>query len=335
MIGVERHIIGADDAGIRLDRWFKRHMPELGHGQLEKLLRTGQIRLDGARVKAGARVVAGQEIRVPPVNTAPDRPQKKPVPKLSREDKKHFQSLVLTETSTFVAINKPAGLAVQGGTGTPRHLDRLLAGLAEETGERLRLVHRLDRDTSGVLLLAKSANSASFFVKSFKEHRIAKTYWALTAGVPHPRRGRIDLALVKRVADGREGRETMQPADLVRSGERGAGRAREARTDYEVLGDARKVAWVALRPLTGRTHQLRAHLAALGAPILGDRKYGGERAQIGGAMPQGLMLHACALTLLDPEGRSHTITAPPPPPMQAAFELLGFAPEDAAAWRSS
>ena len=314
-----RHVQVADeDDGIRLDRWFKRHLPALTHGQLEKLLRTGQVRLDGARAKSNARISSGQEIRLPPgAQTAPER-REAPVPVLSRDDKKFLQSLILAETKTFVALSKPAGLAVQGGSGTRRHLDGLLKALGEETGERWRLVHRLDRDTSGVLLLAKSADYAAKLAETFRARETDKVYWALTAGVPSPRQGRIDLALVKRANPARHGREAMAAA------EDDDPEAQRAITDFMVLDDAKRIAFVAARPVTGRTHQIRAHLAALGTPILGDFKYGGERAHPGGAIPAGLMLHARSLTFRDPEGRRRQVTAPPPRAFAEALTLFGF-----------
>ncbi len=319
MTEVRHARVEPDDDGIRLDRWFKRHFPALSHGQLEKLLRTGQIRLDGARAKANARLASGQELRIPPgARAAPETHGVKPAPKLTHEDKVFLQSMILMETSSFVVLNKPPGLAVQGGSGTSRHLDGLLTVLGAETGERWRLVHRLDRDTSGALLLAKSASSAAKLAHEFKARRTEKIYWALTAGVPKPHQGRIDLALAKRGVEARHGREAMAAADEEdEDGQR-------AITDFMVLGDAKRVAFVAARPVTGRTHQIRAHLAAIGTPILGDFKYGGEKAAPGGAIPSGLMLHARSLTFTDPEGRRQTVRAPAAPALREALDLFGF-----------
>ncbi len=320
MTKLENVKVTADEAGLRLDRWFRRHAPSLTHGRLEKLLRTGQIRVDGARAKAGDRVQEGQLVRIPPLGEVRE-PLPKPKPPLSARDRKFVQDLVLFRNAELIAINKPAGLAVQGGTGTTRHLDALLDGLREEGEERPRLVHRLDRDTSGVLVLARSAKSAAALAHAFRARETEKIYWALTAGVPMPLAGRIDLPLAK--GEGPKGRERMTPAE-------DEGKARHAITDYVVVARAGpRVAFVVLRPLTGRTHQLRAHLAALGTPILGDFKYGGKTARLSGDVPGGLQLHARRLSLRLPDGRPLTLEAPPPPPMNAALRFFGFEHADA------
>lgn len=321
MSGVEYRTVSVDDDGVRLDRWFKRHFPDIPHGALEKLLRTGQVRVDGGRAKSNARLVHGQAVRIPPLAST-----EKHAPARSTErdgrDKNELERLILFEDSELVVINKPPGLAVQGGSGTFRHLDRLIEARAALTGERWRLVHRLDKDTSGILLLAKTATSASVLTKLFRARETEKLYWALTGGVPKPRQGRIDLALAKRASSARGGREAMMAA------ERSDPDAQRAVSDYAVLGQAGPVAFVALRPVTGRTHQLRAHMAALGTPIMGDFKYGPERMDMsGGALPAGLMLHARQLTL---PGRhaARSFTAPLPAAMKDAFKLLGFDPEE-------
>lgn len=322
MSGVARRRVGADDDGVRLDRWFKRHFPSVPHGALEKLLRTGQVRVDGARAKANLRLAEGQEIRVPPLIKS-DAPKPAAPTILDRHESKDLQRLVIYETPEVLVVNKPPGLAVQGGTGTTRHLDRMLRAHAKVTGERLRLVHRLDKDTSGALLLARSAISAAVLTQAFKARETEKLYWALTAGAPKPERGRIDLALAKRAVTARGGREAMVIADLEVDQN-----AQRAVTDYAVIDRAGPVAFVALRPVTGRTHQLRAHMAAIGTPILGDFKYGAERMELsGGALPQGLMLHARRLTL---PGKSAplAVLAEVPKAMAEAFALLGFDAKD-------
>jgi 23S rRNA pseudouridine955/2504/2580 synthase len=320
MTRLEARKVTADEAGLRLDRWFRRHAPGLSHGRLEKLLRTGQIRVDGARAKAGLRVQEGQLVRIPPIKEVLE-PARKPKPELSARDKKFVQSLVIFRNAELIAINKPAGLAVQGGTGTTRHLDALLDGLKEEGEERPRLVHRLDRDTSGVLVLARSAKSAASLSQAFRTRETEKIYWALTVGVPTPLEGRIDLPLMK--GEGPAGRERMTPAEDEEE-------ARRAITDYIVVARAgSRVAFVVLRPLTGRTHQLRAHLAALGTPILGDFKYGGKAARLSGNIPAGLQLHARRLGLRLPGGGPLTLEAPPPPHMVAALRFFGFERADA------
>lgn len=321
MARAETRTVTADEAGLRLDRWFRRHVPTLTHNRLEKLLRTGQVRVDGGRARASDRVRAGQRVRIPPLGEAGPRAPHAPRA-LSEHDKTFVRGLVLFRNADVIAINKPPGLAVQGGTGTERHLDALLDGLRREGEERPRLVHRLDRDTSGVLLLARSAKAAAALAHAFRERETEKIYWALTAGVPAPPVGRVDLPLAKGL--GPKGRERMEPAE-------DEGEAHKAVTDYAVASRAgRRVAFVVLRPLTGRTHQLRAHMAAIGTPILGDMKYGGKKARLSAEIPKGLQLHARRISLKDLDGRVLTIQAPPPPHMLAALRFFGFEASDAA-----
>lgn len=311
MSGVRTVSVSEEDAGMRLDRWFRRHYPDLGHGRLEKLLRTGQVRVDGGRVKAGTRLEAGQNVRVPPL-TAP-LARSESAAAVQPADAAFLRALVLYEDEYVLVLNKPPGLAVQGGSGTTRHLDAMLAAL-KGRGETPRLVHRLDRDTSGVLVVARTRAAAAALSSAFKARETAKLYWGLTVGVPRPRAGMVDLALAKR---GGAARERMAPAPARDGGQR-------ALTRYAVLAEAsRKIAWLALWPVTGRTHQLRVHCAALGTPLLGDRKYGGVAAQPGGFARQ-LHLHARRLVIVHPGGGRLDVEAPLPPHMEEAFELLGF-----------
>jgi len=307
MSGVELREVGAEEAELRVDRWFRRHFPDLGHGRLQKLLRTGQIRVDGRRVRADARLGAGQTVRIPPLPEAPPRPA---AASASPADAARLEPLILYRDDALIVLDKPAGLAVQGGTATARHLDGMLGALASG-GERPRLVHRLDRDTSGVLVVARTARAAAALTRAFREHRVEKLYWAIIVGRPQPASGVIDRPLQK--GPGVRG-ETVTLDD----------RGRPARTAYRTVARAGKVAtWLALAPLSGRTHQLRVHCAAMGTPILGDGKYGGARARLAGA-PGGLMLHARALRLPHPDGGTATFTAPLPGAMRAAFDWLGF-----------
>ena len=326
MTGVLRRAVAADEAGIRLDRWFKRHFPALAHGRLEKLLRTGQVRVDGGRAKAGQRLAPGQEIRVPPLPTdappgisprAPARPAPAPVP---RADTEALRDAVIYRDDDIIVIDKPAGLAVQGGSGIHRHLDAMLDALRLGARERPRLVHRLDKDTSGVLVLARNAVTAAALAAAFRRREVGKTYWAVVVGVPKPRRGEIDLALAKR---GGGGGERVAAAD----GES----ARRAVTRYRVVeAAATKAAWLELSPETGRTHQLRAHCMALGTPILGDGKYGGRAAFLAGlAQARRLHLHARAIALPRQDGSVLTLTARLPAHMAASFEFFGFDPSAA------
>ena len=309
-------IVEPEEAELRLDRWFKRRFPNLPHGRLEKLLRTGQVRLDGKRAKAADRVAAGQRVRVPPLGLAETAAKPPPRPRVSAAETAALQSAVLYQDDWLIAINKPPGLAVQGGSGQSRHLDAMLDSLRFGHAERPRLVHRLDRDTSGVLLLARSTPAAKRLAAAFRDKRAEKVYWAVVRGLPKEPAGRVDLALGKR--PGPAGERVMVDRD---DGKR-------AVTHYRVLDMAQKQAtWLELRPLTGRTHQLRVHCAALGTPILGDGKYGGKAAFLpGDGVARRLHLHAARITLPHPDGsnKNLSISAQLPPHMRATWRFFGF-----------
>ena len=315
MAALETVTVAPADGEIRLDRWFRRHYPSLAHGRLEKLLRTGQIRVDGKRAKSGDRVSPGQAIRVPPLGApsgdAPTAPQ--PSSRARPQDEAVLRDLIIHRDDHAIVLNKPAGLAVQGGSNTMRHVDGLLDGLRFGNAERPRLVHRLDKDTSGVLLIARTAAAASFFTRAFRDKTTRKTYWAIVAGLPKLPRGRIDLALAKGTGGGRE---------RVRADDDG----KDAVTYYTVVDSAGdRASWLALLPLTGRTHQLRAHCAAIGTPILGDGKYGGAAAHaLSGAAAHRLHLHARALEIPHPGGFTLKVAAPLPAHMRRTWEFLGF-----------
>jgi len=317
MSGVQTIAIAAEEAELRLDRWFKRHFPALAHGRLEKLLRTGQIRLDGRRVAAGDRVAPGQLVRVPPLGEAP-AVLAPAAPRVRPGDEAMLRKAVLHRDASVIVIDKPAGLAVQGGTGTEHHLDALLDALRFDADERPRLVHRLDKDTSGVLVLARTAASAAALAASFRGKDIRKVYWAVTVGVPKPRQGKIDLPLAKLMGRGGE--------RVVADDEDG----KRAITVYRTVSHAGgKIAWLALEPVTGRTHQLRAHAASIGTPILGDGKYGGAAAHPAGVPnPRQLHLHARAILLPHPDGGRLEVTAPLPPHMRETWSFFGFAAGD-------
>jgi 23S rRNA pseudouridine955/2504/2580 synthase len=322
MSGVELREVAAKEDGWRFDRWAKQHFPTLGFGQLQKLCRTGQFRLDGKRIEAGTRLAPGQIVRVPPLGDLPPPEAARPWRKaLGAEDAAFIRGLVVHEDEQLIAFNKPAGLAVQGGSGTTRHVDGLLEAFARK-GERPRLVHRLDRDTSGLLVVAKSAAVARTLTFAFQQHKVRKLYWAILLKGPERNHGLIDVPLVKA---GPAGQEKMR---VVFEDDEGETDAKNARTRFMVLARAGKVAaWTALVPLTGRTHQLRAHCAAIGCPILGDGKYGGRDAHPNGA-PKGLMLHARELDLPHPARGRLRLTAEPPPPFKEALGWLGLqAPE--------
>ena len=310
--------VDAGEDGVRLDRWFKRRWPQLSQGQIQKLLRSGQIRVDGGRAKADTRLGAGAQVRVPPLPDAPT-PQEREA--ITERDAAFARSLVIYEDDEVLALNKPSGLAVQGGTKTTRHVDRLLGAWGEGL-ERPRLVHRLDRDTSGVLVLGKTPGAAAKLAGAFAKRRAEKTYWAIVMGNPQPYEGVIELPLAKMgVGD----RELVQPASLKDPG------AEPAETEYITVSRAgSRAAWMALRPHTGRTHQLRAHMKAIGHPILGDPKYGDEpSAALSGGLR--LQLHARSLSLPHPSGGRLELMAPLSPEMKAGFERFGFAESESPA----
>ncbi|HSD93697.1 MAG TPA: RluA family pseudouridine synthase, partial [Methyloceanibacter sp.] len=257
MPSVEQKRVAAGEDGMRLDRWFKKHYAGLPHSRLEKLLRTGQVRVDGSRAKASTRLEAGQTVRVPPLPDVP--PPLAPKHKLSKADRDFLASITLYEDDDLLILDKPSGLAVQGGTKTPHHIDRLLEGMGDGPETRPRLVHRLDRDTSGVLVIAKRRSVAAKLGRAFQTRSVRKIYWALVHGVPKPLQGKIEAALVK--AAGPEGDRVRK----ARPGEQEV--AQSAVTYYAVVDRAgQKVAFVSLKPVTGRQHQLRAHMAILGHP---------------------------------------------------------------------
>jgi len=311
-----RHIkVAAAEADTRLDRWLRRHFPQLTQGALQKMLRTGQIRVDGKRAEAATRLAAGQELRIPPL---PEGPAPAPAarPPVSERDARELERLVLYRDESILVLDKPHGLPVQGGPGITRNLDAMLDALRFGHEERPRLVHRLDRDTSGVLVLARTAAAAAQLARAFRGRDVRKTYWAVVVGEPSPREGRIDIALAKQ--GGPRG-ERIQAVDDPRQGVR-------AITDFRTLDSAkRRAAWLELNPLTGRTHQLRVHCAeGLGTPILGDGKYGGAAAHLEG-LPGALHLHAHALGLPHPEGGVLEVSAPLPSHMKETFTFFGFA----------
>jgi 23S rRNA pseudouridine955/2504/2580 synthase len=313
MSGVETVTVAPRDAEQRLDRWFKQHYPALTFGHLQKLLRTGQIRVDGKRAKADLRVAAGQQIRVPPLADTP-APRKKAGSTPVREaDARLLQETVLYKDDDVIVINKPPGLAVQGGTKTGKHLDGMLDALRFGADERPRLVHRLDKDTSGVLVLARSRQAAAALTEAFKGRKTRKTYWALVLGVPRPNEGEITSYMEK------DGEET----EKVRAGDKGL----KAVTEYRLIEKAgAKAAWLALRPVTGRTHQLRVHCAQLGTPIIGDGKYGGAEAFPDGIAGQ-LHLHARHIAIPHPVRGTVDVTAPLPPHMRDTWKLFEFDPD--------
>lgn len=325
--------VSEDEEGMRLDRWFKRRMPMLALSHLNKIVRTGEVRVDGARVKTATRLIKGQRVRVPPLNlpalAAPAR--KEPA-----DDLRALRDMILYEDRDLLVLNKPFGLAVQGGSGVRRHIDGMLAAMPNERGNRPVLVHRLDRDTSGVLLAAKTRKAAAELGEIFRSRQARKIYWALVEGVPKHAQGRISLYLTKGEArpatrDGEE-REKLEKMRVARHGDDDA---RHSVTYYAVVDKAApRLAWLSLKPVTGRTHQLRAHAEAIGHPIIGDPKYGARPAndprhndplrRIPEGVERKLHLVARRLILPHPRGGTLDVTAPLPPHMQRTFDMFGF-----------
>jgi 23S rRNA pseudouridine955/2504/2580 synthase len=335
--GARTIAVNEDEAGMRLDRWFKRRMPGLSLSHLNKIVRTGQVRVDGARVKTAARLEAGQNVRVPPLTLeAPAAPALRRLPLAA--DAAALRDMTLFEDRDVLVLNKPFGLAVQGGSGTSRHIDGMLDALADQHGERPRLVHRLDRDTSGVLLVAKSRRIAADLGEIFRSRQAQKIYWALVEGVPKPAQGRISLFLAKGQGMGdARGASSNHVGDRerMRVARHGEADAQHSITYYAIVDKiAPKLAWLSMKPLTGRTHQLRAHAEAIGHPIIGDPKYGHRREDeerrrdpmraIPEDVERKLHLLARRLVLPHPRGGTLDVTAPLPPHMQRSFDKFGF-----------
>ncbi|QJP13001.1 RluA family pseudouridine synthase [Starkeya sp. ORNL1] len=351
-MAVETHQVDRDEEGMRLDRWFKTHYPDLAFGHLQKLLRTGQVRVDGARAKTNTRLASGQSVRIPPLEGGVSRaagqtdwekldraaaksPAAKaggPAPMAGErtiaapavrrpvdddKDAAFLKSITLYEDRDVMVLNKPYGLAVQGGSGTYRHVDGLMESLRTEEGVKPRLVHRIDKDTSGILLVARSRLAAATLAKTFRSRAARKVYWALVPGVPRPRQGRISTYLAKDDA-----------AERMRVARHGEDEASHAVTYYAVVDQAgQKLTWLSLKPVTGRTHQLRAHTAHIGHPIVGDPKYFDIE---NWPLPGGLQnrLHLLARRLVIPHPREGQplldVSAPLPQHMAQSWNVLGF-----------
>ena len=328
--------IGDDEAGMRLDRWFRRRFPDLPQSHLMKIVRKGEVRVSGRRVEVATRLEAGERVRVPPLRRLTGQG---PAVKRARPgDLEAIRAMTLFEDRDVIVLNKPYGLAVQGGSGTKRHIDGMLEALADKDGARPVLVHRLDRDTSGVLLVAKSRRMAAELGEIFRSRRAKKIYWALVEGVPKPSEGRISMFLAKGegMGDASGGREPRR-ADLerMRIARHGDPDAQHSLTLYAVVDKvAPRLAWLSMRPITGRTHQLRAHSEAIGHPIIGDPKYNRRppsdpaRNDPLRALPSGIepKLHLIArrLILQHPRGGVIDVTAPLPEHMKKSFDMFGF-----------
>jgi len=310
--------IDSDDDGVRLDRWFKRHYPGLTHARLEKLLRKGEVRLDGKRAKSADRLSTGQTLRLPPQvihDKVEVRPKSAPV-----QSTRKLEDMILYMDKHLFVLNKPSGLATQGGSGLKEHVDGMLDQITFEKNTRPKLVHRLDRDTSGVLLVARTTQSAAGLSRALAERNASKIYWALVKGVPKEKQGIIKGALAKDGVRGKDERMEISESED----------AKFALTEYAVMEQAgQEFSWIAARPITGRTHQIRVHLASLGTPIIGDFKYGGVESRGKGAVADKLHLHARSLDIARPDGGRLQVTAALPPHMAKSWALLGFDPNDA------
>ncbi len=317
--GVREYNVGFDDDGIRLDRWFKRHLPDTSYTTVAMWARTGQLRVDGARATPGDRIAAGQMLRVPPPEAdkasadedKPKRVRERVI--LSDEETEAAQAMVIHKDFQAFVLNKPPGLATQGGTKTTQHVDGLLDALQYDNEGRPKLVHRLDKDTSGALLVARTSRAAAFFAKAFSSRTARKVYWALVVDVPSIEDGMIELPIAKQPGTGGEKMHVDEAEGAP------------ARTRYRVIERAgNRAAWVELQPFTGRTHQLRVHMAAIGHPIVGDGKYGGAAAFLTGGISRKMHLHARRIKVDHPDGGGIDVTAELPTHFAESLKQLGF-----------
>jgi 23S rRNA pseudouridine955/2504/2580 synthase len=320
MAGVEQIKVEDGEAGMRLDRWFKAHFPGLAFGQLQKLLRSGQIRVDGGRVKSDTRIEPGQVVRVPPLTVDRKSAGSSLTVNTIRAtgDGDLLSKMLIHEDPKVFVFNKPSGLAVQGGSGVTRNVDDMLEAWRNKKGEKPRLVHRLDRDTSGVLVIARTRLAAMKLAEAFRLRETKKTYWALVRGVPKNREDKISTWLVK---------EPTEDGDRMRIAKHGEDGADHAVTYYRVVEQAATaLAWLEMEPYTGRTHQLRVHAAHIGHPIIGDPKY--FTADVNWDFPGGIQnrlhLHARRIVIPHPDGGNVDVTAMMPPHMRQSWNLLGF-----------
>lgn len=316
---VQTVTVTADENAMRVDRFLEARYPGLSFSHIQRIIRKGQLRVDGKRVEPKDRLETGQTVRIPPLRLDPDKPRGEGAQDGGKnaETRAFLKSITLYEDDDVMVLNKPMGLAVQGGSGTTRHIDGMLGAVPTKDGQRPRLVHRLDKDTAGCLLVAKSRFAAAALAKTFRSRSARKIYWALVPGVPKPKQGRISTYLAK---------EERQDDSVMRVAKHGEEGASHAITYYAVVETAaQRLAWLSLKPVTGRTHQLRVQLAHIGHPIVGDPKYFDiENWQLPGGMQNRLHLLARRIAVPHPRGGTIDVTAPLPPHMQQSFNLLGL-----------
>jgi 23S rRNA pseudouridine955/2504/2580 synthase len=313
--GVQNVTVTPDENNMRVDRFFEARFPGLSFSHIQRIIRKGEVRVNGKRTQPKARLETGQAIRIPPLKIEPPTPRDD-APS-AQKDRAFLKSITLYEDADVLVLNKPMGLAVQGGSGTTRHVDGMLGALRGTDGQRPRLVHRLDKDTAGCLLVAKSRFVAAALAKTFRSRSARKIYWALVAGVPKPAQGRISTYLAK---------QEVEEDSFMRIAKHGEKEAVHAVTYYAVVETAaQKVAWLSLKPVTGRTHQLRAHMAHVGNPIVGDPKYFNiENWELPGGIQNKLHLLARRIAVPHPRGGVIDVSAPLPPHMLQTWNLLGF-----------
>ncbi len=341
MSGVQHLTVDEDGQDQRLDRWFKRMFPHISQGRIEKLCRKGEIRVEKGRVKPGTRLETGQTVRVPPLPDA-QALRERNIAVITDADREMIQRAVLFKDAHFIVINKPAGLPTQGGTGHDIHVDMLSEALKFGEEKKPKLVHRLDKDTSGVLLLARNGRAAKALAKALQDRETRKVYWALVAGRLPERVGTIQYGLIKASGHGPHGAGEKMHCIHPNEVDATLG-AKRATTDYAVIENiGTRATWVGLVPVTGRTHQLRAHMAEIGCPIVGDGKYGGNSqsndgegwgAKIGGDISRKMHLHARSIGFIHPfTGKEMFFEAPLPEHMARSWDLFGWnlkwAPKD-------
>ncbi|MGB6350025.1 MAG: RluA family pseudouridine synthase [Pseudolabrys sp.] len=313
--GVQTVAVTADENGMRVDRFFEARFPGLSFSHIQRIIRKGEVRVNGKRTQPKARLEAGHAVRIPPLTV--EAPAPRDDAPSAQKDRAFLKSITLYEDADVLVLNKPMGLAVQGGSGTTRHIDGMLGALRSPDGQRPRLVHRLDKDTAGCLLVAKTRFVAAALAKTFRSRSARKVYWALVVGVPKPAQGRISTYLAK---------QEVEEDSFMRIAKHGEKDAVHAVTYYAVVETAaQQLGWLSLKPVTGRTHQLRAHMAHISHPIVGDPKYFNiENWQLPGGIQNKLHLLARRIAVPHPRGGTIDVSAPLPPHMLQSWNLLGF-----------